>query len=138
MKRKDFLRMASAGVICGGFAYALQGCATYNFVDSGLVDGKLVVNKSVFGGDEFVLLRNSRYKAPVLLMKNEEQRFSALLMECTHKQCTVKPAGQTLECPCHGSRFNFEGDVLEGPAKNPLFTYNVTHDETHVYVHLPS
>lgn len=44
--------------------------------------------------------------------------FSAL---CTHQQCTVKPAGKELHCPCHGSKYNaLTGAVLHGPAPSPL------------------
>lgn len=44
--------------------------------------------------------------------------FSAI---CTHKGCTVKPAGDELHCPCHGSRYSAAtGKVLRGPAPKPL------------------
>jgi Rieske Fe-S protein len=40
---------------------------------------------------------------------------------CTHAGCTVMPAGRTLDCPCHGSRFDaVSGAVLAGPAPSPL------------------
>jgi Rieske Fe-S protein len=40
---------------------------------------------------------------------------------CTHAGCSVMPVGRTLNCPCHGSKFDaVSGAVLAGPAPSPL------------------
>jgi len=48
---------------------------------------------------------------------------------CTHQGCTVSynPTGKTLDCPCHGGKFDPAngGKVLGGPPPRPLDTYKV-------------
>ena len=41
---------------------------------------------------------------------------------CTHMGCEVSwnSAETSWDCPCHGSRFSIEGDIIEGPAVRPL------------------
>ncbi len=54
----------------------------------------------------------------------------AVSLNCTHMGCTVKwnSAETTWDCPCHGSRFDCDGAVLDGPAVRPLSQVEVEID----------
>ena len=48
---------------------------------------------------------------------------------CTHLGCRINKVEENeLVCPCHGSRFAYNGSAIKGPASNPLqqlpFTLN--------------
>ncbi len=58
-------------------------------------------------------------QVPALLVRGETG-FSAYSLVCTHLGCTVETGPTGFACPCHGSRFNLQGQVTHGPAAKPL------------------
>jgi Rieske Fe-S protein len=58
-------------------------------------------------------------KERIALMRDQKGLY-ALSLVCTHLGCTVTVTGDALSCPCHGSRFDRQGEVLKGPADRPL------------------
>jgi len=55
-----------------------------------------------------------------LFVFNGQDGFYSVSSVCTHLGCNVKRGGSGFECPCHGSRFDPNGRVVEGPAPSPL------------------
>lgn len=56
------------------------------------------------------------------IYKNEKGKVYALNSACTHIKCDVSwnSAEKTWDCPCHGSRFSYTGEVLTAPARKQL------------------
>ncbi|WP_219416646.1 FAD-dependent oxidoreductase [Pseudonocardia nigra] len=54
--------------------------------------------------------------------RDDDGELHAVSMRCTHLGCLVRfnAAETSWDCPCHGSRFDVDGNVLEGPAVDPL------------------
>jgi glycine/D-amino acid oxidase-like deaminating enzyme/nitrite reductase/ring-hydroxylating ferredoxin subunit len=54
--------------------------------------------------------------------REEDGTLHVLSALCTHMACTVKwnSAERSWDCPCHGSRFHYDGTVLQGPALDGL------------------
>jgi nitrite reductase/ring-hydroxylating ferredoxin subunit len=55
-----------------------------------------------------------------LFVFNGTDGFYSVSSICTHLGCNVKRAASGFECPCHGSRFDPNGQVVQGPAPAPL------------------
>jgi glycine/D-amino acid oxidase-like deaminating enzyme/nitrite reductase/ring-hydroxylating ferredoxin subunit len=54
-------------------------------------------------------------------------RLHAVSLVCSHLGCRVNwnAADASWDCPCHGSRFDVDGAVLDGPAVTPLLTLDI-------------
>jgi glycine/D-amino acid oxidase-like deaminating enzyme/nitrite reductase/ring-hydroxylating ferredoxin subunit len=54
--------------------------------------------------------------------RESDGTLHAVSLRCTHLGCLLRFNGaeRSWDCPCHGSRFDVDGSVLEGPAVRPL------------------
>jgi len=64
----------------------------------------------------------------VVVTQPTEGDFKAFSALCTHQGCVVsKIEGKDIDCTCHGSKFSItDGSVVNGPAKKPLESLQVT------------
>ncbi len=54
--------------------------------------------------------------------RDEKSQLHIVDTTCTHMGCELKwnSAEKSWDCPCHGSRFTYEGEIIEGPALRPI------------------
>lgn len=72
---------------------------------------------------------------PAILI-HEVGGFTALSLICTHLGCTVEQKDDGFVCPCHGSRYNADGQVTRGPAQKALRVLPVEQNaEGHLVLH---
>ncbi|WP_328746010.1 Rieske (2Fe-2S) protein [Streptomyces sp. NBC_00285] len=64
----------------------------------------------------------------VVVTQPKKGEFKAFSNICTHQGCAVTSvSGGTINCPCHGSKFNIaDGSVANPPAAKPLPEQQIT------------
>ena len=133
LSRRDFLKLARTVILTACGLLGLGGLVRFldtrtqpdpeTDFDVGSADG-------FADGSRTVLTQ-----VPAVLIK-DAGGFSALSLICTHLGCTVESKPEGFACPCHGSRFDPQGNVMRGPATQPLkaLRTEVTPDG-HLHVH---
>jgi len=142
-RRQFILNSGKAGLCLGclGSVALLEGCVSYMVPaqeekDQLAIDRVFLLDEKSGQPKQFVLVQSNRYRERIYLSGISDENYAALLTHCTHKGCELKPAGDILICPCHGSEFSSTGKVLESPAERDLMQFRVSHDSKFVYIHL--
>lgn len=67
----------------------------------------------------------------VFIVRAKEGYFYTLSAVCTHLGCIAnwKAEDGIVACPCHGSKFDREGNVITGPAPRPLPRFAMSLDD---------
>lgn len=123
MRRREFVELAAGAV----GAATLSGCAAFVVTPVTPVNGEIRLPLRNYpqleepGG--YVKLRPAGAQSMIYVVAAGPRRYAALSSVCTHLQCTVNVEGRRIRCPCHGSTFDREGNVLQGPATQPLARY---------------
>lgn len=145
MDRVEFIKQC--GKLCLGGLFAgslLESCTGTYYAVTTAEQNKITLKKTEFIEDKngiqkprkYVLVRTEKLNFPICIYKLNENTYSALLMECSHKSCELNPHGDYLICPCHGSEFNNLGVVQNPPAETNLQTFKLNHDNENIYVFL--
>jgi len=119
--RRNFLGWAFGVALIGLFGQA--GSALFQFfkprVEPGAFGGKVVAGQvGEFQPGTVSHISKGRF----YISRLEDGGLLALWQSCTHLGCTVpwREDEHQFHCPCHSSLFNTKGEVIGGPAPQPL------------------
>lgn len=130
--RRHVMAAGAVGAV-GLFAAGCGGSGDGNAADTGSesTSSSGSAASSAQGGSEIVALdkvpvggalsAKDAAGKPIIVAQPTAGTAVAFSAICTHMQCTVAPAGDKLNCPCHGSVYQAAtGEVVRGPAPRAL------------------
>ena len=122
MERRHFIRKAALGLITvtgilAAFSYLRQ------FFPRLAGEKKYITlgDPGRFPVDTFTFLEEHK-----IFVYRDHEGIKAVSAVCTHLGCILEKSMDGFECPCHGSCYNQEGEVLSGPAPRDLAWYSVS------------
>lgn len=143
MDRKEFIKKCAINAVAlSGAGILLESCSPVYYAVSVYADRKFTLAKSEFYGEKkgevferrFVLVESDRIGYPICVFKFSETDYSALYTECMHQGCEVRPRGEFMVCPCHGSEYTNRGKVINPPAEEDLLTFDVIVGEENIQI----
>ncbi|MDB4584773.1 Rieske (2Fe-2S) protein [Draconibacterium sp.] len=133
MERKDFIKkFAIGGSILLTAPVLFNSCSkdedTGDDNNGGDNPNEIIIDLTLADYADLGAVGGYAYNGKIIIFRTGDTSYMALSKECTHSQCTItySHADGNLPCPCHGSKFNTNGGVINGPAASSLKKYNVT------------
>ena len=123
--RRRFLQVLTAGAVTTAAAGALSACSG----QSG--SGAPEPVGDVTAGNVSSLQVGTVMSVPgaAVFVGRDGNGVYAMTTTCTHAGCDLSSAqaiSMKIVCGCHGSQFDLNGDVVNGPANSPLVHYAVS------------
>jgi cytochrome b6-f complex iron-sulfur subunit len=133
--RRDFLKLSWG--IAGAVALGESIFVGLKFLSPRVAEGEFgsVINAGAV--DQFPTGSVTPFNAGrFFLVRLPDGGFLALHQRCTHLGCAVPydPVSGQFVCPCHGSAFTMDGQVLNPPAPRPLDQFPIVIEEGAVMV----
>ena len=156
--KRDFIKRATAITVIGGTAFILEACGgggsptgpeDNNDGDNGggsggdtgynydPATGTITIDISKIHttlqtvGSGIMLASNITFDdRGIIVLRTSGNSVKALSRRCTHQGQTVNidAANNNLLCPSHDSVFDFNGNVISGPASSSLAQYSASID----------
>lgn len=133
ISRRKFIKNSALGVVIGG--------TMLSSIDISVLAAESKPGKIIRKGNDIVVnLKDAKNSALAkvggsifldddnMLIRTSQAQFVAVSLICKHKGCTVELTGNKFVCPCHGSEYDINGKVTEGPSTKNLDTHPVVYD----------
>ena len=122
VSRRDFLGLAAFGAAILGSIGALAGSLRFVKADVYSEESKKFKIGKI---ENFPLGTTRKIDDKNVFMFSDENGLFAISAICTHLGCIVSSAEFGFQCPCHGSQYNADGNVIGGPAPRPLEWFEI-------------
>ncbi|MFE1833611.1 Rieske (2Fe-2S) protein [Streptomyces sviceus] len=110
-------------LLATGAATLTVGCSEYGNENSDSGSSSVQAGTELAKTSEIPVGGGKIFKdEKVVVTQPKKGEFKAFSDICTHQGCQVTSvSGGTINCPCHGSKFNItDGSVANPPANKPL------------------
>jgi len=126
--RRDFIKKSIKTLTVGGLALSAIDLRKLSAADNSAEPSEIskVINLSEY--PELGNVGGYAIIGKAVVIRKSNTKFLALSLKCTHKKCDVEYDGGSFECPCHGSTYDGNGKVTNGPAKKNLTSYKTTYN----------
>lgn len=121
-RRKMLAWMTSMGLVGSGIVTAFSNLV---FIKPRATYGQ-PTRFSIGSPDEFPPGTRIALGEQKVAIIREGDKIAAISVVCTHLGCIVGVAETGFNCPCHGSRYDQDGNVTAGPAPKALPWYEVS------------
>jgi nitrite reductase/ring-hydroxylating ferredoxin subunit len=121
-----------AGMVIG----SLSSCATLPVYKTAASNNKVSVPVSLFAQSDFQIIQPKDFYYNIGLRKEKDGTYTALLLRCTHADNQLVATGNGFKCNLHGSAFDKEGQVTQGPAERSLKKYQTEIISDQIIIHL--
>jgi cytochrome b6-f complex iron-sulfur subunit len=133
LTRRKFLKTIGGALALSTPPLFLPGCAAGLATYHGEFDGNAIAIPKASATalntpNGMMMVRARNLPVPLVVRHLEGEGLIALSTICTHAGCEVRVMPDEFECPCHGSAYNLDGSVSNGPASRPLQRFVI--DET--------
>lgn len=143
--RREFLKsgcLACVGASLGSLT--LSSCTLTHYVTGTMESNGITIQKSDFiyqkkeksTTRQFIVVQNEKLEFPIYVYRISDNEYNAIWMQCSHQGNELQALGDQLHCPAHGSEFDNQGNVTQGPASYNLRKFPVTTDGETIFIDL--
>ncbi|MDO3626338.1 ubiquinol-cytochrome c reductase iron-sulfur subunit [Mucilaginibacter sp. BT774] len=140
MDRRSFVKQSCTMCLAVGAglvaASALSSCATLPVYKTTIGNNKVSVPVSLFAQSDFLVIQPKDMLYNIGLRKEKDGSYAALLLRCTHADNQLVATGNGFRCNLHGSSFDKQGQVTQGPAERSLKKYPTEIIADQIIIHL--
>jgi len=139
MDRRDFVKQSCTmclAIGAGMMAGSLSSCATIPVYKTTIANNKVSVPDTLFAQSDFQIIQPKDLYYNIGLRKEKDGSYTALLLRCTHADNQLTSTGNGFKCNLHGSEFNKEGQVTQGPAEHTLKKYPTEIVSNQIIIHI--
>jgi Rieske Fe-S protein len=122
VSRRDFLGLAAFGAAILGSIGALAGSLRFVKANVYAEESKQFKIGTI---ENFPIGSTKKFDDKNVFIFSDESGLFAISAVCTHLGCIVSLDEFGFQCPCHGSQYTHDGNVIGGPAPRPLEWFEI-------------